>query len=306
MNDTLTHTTVRTAEATMTGAPSAGTHATGAKDATSSPARRSARHPRRRFAALGTGLLLLTSTAACTASADTEGTPAGAAINSDTAPTALDAPETGMSRVVLFGDSIAAGQSVPLHAAFDAAGIEFSSMASEGGGNVVGPNSDQVAADVADRIRSARPSTVIYQITTYDWGTADEQRDAYEKLLDTVTAEDGELVLVTMPPIRADEFYKPHLDELDSAAKVAAEVAEASDDAILLDASEVWGEEYQRERDGKVDRSSDGIHTCPQGAARWTDWLLDELADEYPHFTQPAPEEWANTGWSDDAAFVGC
>ncbi|WP_225998131.1 SGNH/GDSL hydrolase family protein [Myceligenerans pegani] len=258
-----------------------------------------ARGPLPRLLTLGAGALLLASTAACSA-------PGGAGEWPDTAPTALDASGPGLSRVVLLGDSVAAGQATPLHAAFGSAGVEFSSMASTGGGNVVGPNSEEIAAEVADRIRSARPSTVIYQITTYDWGTVDEQRDAYGQLLDTVTAAGGKLVLVTMPPIRGDEFYEPHLDELAHATEAAAEVADASDDAILLDASEVWGDEFRRERDGNVDRSSDGTHTCPQGAARWTNWLLGELADTYPDFTPPAPEDWADTGWSDDAEFVGC
>ena len=261
----------------------------------------------RRFAALGVGLALLGTAAAC--SSDAEGTPGtgGAPVDSDSAPTALGDPADGMSRVMLFGDSVAAGQSVPLSAAFDAADVEFSSMASEGGGNVVGPNSQEIAADVADHIGSARPSTVIYQITTYDWGTVEEQREAYEKLSDTVSGTDGaKLVLVTMPPIRSDEFYEPHMDELAGAADAAAQVADASDDVVLLDATDVWGQEFQRERDGAVYRSSDGIHTCPQGAAHWTNWLLDELADVYPDFTPPDPQAWANTGWSDDAAFVGC
>ena len=52
----------------------------------------------------------------------------------------------------------------------------------------------------------------------------------------------------------------------------------------MLDAAEVWGSTYRRTRDGKPDRSADGIHTCPQGAARFTSWLLAELADSFPGF----------------------
>ncbi|WP_460753211.1 SGNH/GDSL hydrolase family protein [Myceligenerans cantabricum] len=268
------------------------------------PARRTTHAPAGPLA-LGAGALLLALTAACTGQSDVAGAD-GPGGGSGSRAAGLDAPAPGLSRVVLLGDSVAAGQSVPLAAAFGAAGVEFSSQASEGGGNVVGPNSENIAPEVADLIGSARPSTVIYQVTTYDWGTADEQRDAYEGLLDATTAAGGKLVLVTMPPIEADEFYEPHLAELASASEAAAHVADGSDDAVLLDAGEVWGDAYQRELDGTADRSSDGIHTCPQGAARWTSWLLDELAQAYPDFTPPAPEDWANTGWSDDDAFVGC
>lgn len=228
----------------------------------------------------------------------------------DTSPTSNDslpAPAAGLSRVILVGDSVAAGESAPLSAAFGAAGIEFSSMASDGGGNVVGPNAESTWDAVTERLDSAKPSTVIYQITSYDWGTPVEQRAAYERLVSEVHGAGAKLVMVTMPPIVADDFYEPHLTELESAATVAGEVAGASSgNAVLLDASEVWGDEYEQLREGKADRSSDGIHTCPQGAARFTNWLLKKLAEQYPSFAPPEPAAWANTGWASDDHFVGC
>lgn len=74
----------------------------------------------------------------------------------------------------------------------------------------------------------------------------------------------------------------------------------------MLDASQVWGTSYQQTRDGKADRSSDGIHVCPQGAARFTGWFLKEMAERHPGFTPPAAGEWANTGWAGDQHFIGC
>jgi hypothetical protein len=68
----------------------------------------------------------------------------------------------------------------------------------------------------------------------------------------------------------------------------------------------VWGSTYQQVKDGKADRSADGVHTCPQGAARFTSWLLAELAHLFPGFTPAAPRSWADTGWSADARFKGC
>ncbi|WP_344717134.1 hypothetical protein [Nesterenkonia halobia] len=109
-----------------------------------------------------------------------------------------------------------------------------------------------------------------------------------------------------MPPIEADEFYADHMDELDSAHETAAAVAEETDHATFLDASEVWGEEYSREHDGSIDRSDDGIHTCPQGAARFTSWFLDELSDHHQGFSPAPAERWANAGWSDAEVFTGC
>lgn len=223
------------------------------------------------------------------------------------APDQLSAPPPGLSRVVLLGDSVAKGQGVALSAAFDASGVEFSSQASEGGGNVVGPGSEEQWEARTELLSTARPSTVIYQITTYDWGTDQEQRAGYERLLDDVRKVGGKLVFVTVPPIRPDEFYAPHVPELERTTEVARQVADESEgDAVLLDAGAVWGEEFQQERDGTADRSADGIHTCPQGAARFSTWLLDQLQAAYPAFTPAEPADWANTGWADDAQFIGC
>lgn len=221
--------------------------------------------------------------------------------------TSLPAPPEGLSRVVLLGDSVAAGQGAALGAAFGAAGVEFSSQASDGGGAVVGPVSTKVWETLPDLLSSARPSTVIYQVTTYDWGTEDEQRQGYERLLGTVTDAGADLVLVSTPPLEPDDFYAPHMPEIERAQDVARSVAEASDGAaVFLDAGEVWGEQYQRTVDGVVERSTDGIHTCPQGAARFTVWLLDELATRHPGFVPPDAADWVDLGWADDEHFVGC
>jgi lysophospholipase L1-like esterase len=207
------------------------------------------------------------------------------------------AVETPTGTVLFAGDSVAAGLSAPLTEAFAASGARFRSIASEGGGNVVGPNAESAWKTLPDAIAAESPAVVVYQITTYDWGTAQEQRAAYTRLSETVTGAGAMLVVVTMPPIRADDFYAPHLAELARAATIAAEVPGVH----LLDAGEVWGAEFRQ--DG---RSSDGIHTCPQGAARFTSWLLDELAALWAGFTPAAPETWANTGWSADRRFIGC
>jgi len=243
------------------------------------------------------GLSLLLAGACSTEPASTAGTGAGSG------PSELAAPPAGLSRVILVGDSVAQGHGLAIGAALGAAGVEFHSMASDGGGTVVGPTSDQLWAELPERLRTAKPSTVIYQITSYDWGTEPKQKAAYERLLKTVRGVGAKLVVVTMPPIKPDDFYAGHMDELARAPKVARKVV---GDDVFLDANAVWGDTYQRMHDGKVDRSTDGVHTCPQGAARFTAWLLNELATMYPGFTPPAAGKWANTGWSGDKHFVGC
>jgi hypothetical protein len=238
------------------------------------------------------GLLLLT--AACSSqSTDSQstGAPAG----------------PGLSTVLFLGDSIAAGVALPLAAAFQASGVGFQSIASDGGGNVVGPFSDKNWEKLPEQITSAKPAVVVYQLTTYDWGSQQEQQAAYSKLQTTVTGAGAKLVFVTAPPIRPDDFYKPHMADLDRAPSVARAVAaNAPGQASVLDAVTVWGSTYQQVKDGKADRSTDGIHTCPQGAARFTHWLLAELAKLFPGFRPASAQTWANTGWSADNHFKGC
>jgi len=246
------------------------------------------------------GLSLLLA-AACTGKPAAPG-PAGAA-----SPGELGPPPAGLSRVILVGDSVALANGLAVGAALGAAGVEFHSMASAGGGTVVGPPAGETWAKLPGLLQKAKPSTVIYQITSYDWGTEKEQRAAYERLLRTVTGAGAKLIVVTMPPIRPDDFYAGHMDELAHAPTAAREVMKAAGDkGAFLDAGAVWGEKYEREHDGRVDRSTDGVHTCPQGAARFTVWLLAELGKVYPGFTAPDAAKWANTGWSGDDHFIGC
>ncbi|MFI6166480.1 SGNH/GDSL hydrolase family protein [Nocardia sp. NPDC051052] len=224
---------------------------------------------------------------------------------SATSPGAPAAP--GVSKVLFLGDSVAAGEALALRAAFEAGKTEFQSLAAEGGGNVVGPFSEENWKKLPDQIAAAKPTVIIYQLTTFDWGSRQEQQAAYGKLLGTATTVGARLVFVTMPPIKPDEFYQPHMAELDQAPSAARTVAAQSPaQAAMLDADSVWGSSYQQIRDGKPDRSSDGIHTCPQGAARFASWLLHELARLFPGFTPASPQTWANTGWSGDNRFKGC
>ncbi len=242
---------------------------------------------------------LMLVTAACTANSSSS-SPAAAGLPAE-------AGASGPHRVVLVGDSVAAGLALPLREAFAAGGVQFQSLAADGGGAVVGPVSAQVWKDLPKDLAAAAPDTVVYQITTYDWGTEKQQETGYRRLLSAVTDVGADLLIVTMPPIKADDFYRPHLKELGHATQAAQKVADASDGkAVVLDASQVWGATYQQTRDGTADRSSDGIHVCPQGAARFTSWFLEEMARQHTGFAAPAANEWANTGWAGDKHFIGC
>lgn len=237
------------------------------------------------------GLLLLTT--ACSGGTTT------------TTGTSVPVAGSGPAKVLFLGDSVAAGEALPLAAAFKASGVEFQSIAADGGGNVVGPFSEENWQKLPGQITSAHPAVVVYQLTTYDWGSEEEQRAGYGKLLTTVTGAGAKLVFVTTPPIKPDDFYQPHMAELNRAPDAARAVA-SSGKATVLDAAAVWGSTYQQVKNGKADRSADGIHTCPQGAARFTGWLLAELAKLFPGFTPAPAQSWANTGWAADNHFGNC
>jgi hypothetical protein len=217
-----------------------------------------------------------------------------------------EAAEAGLSPVLLLGDSVAAGQAVALRQGLAESGVKFIDATSTGGGNLVGPNAAEQWSDLPETLEQAEGGVVVYQVTTYDWGTPEEQRAAYARLAETTAELDADLLLVSMPPLEPDEFYEPHMEELASADEAARQVAEDTDHVDHLDASEVWGDEYARERGGVIDRSSDGIHTCPAGAARFTSWVLEQLADRYDGWVPADADAWANTGWSDSEQFVGC
>lgn len=223
-------------------------------------------------------------------------------------PGSPSAPGSGASRVLWMGDSIAAGLALPLEAAAKAGGLTFKSLAADGGGGVVGPLADTTWSTLPSTLAEFRPDLVIYQVTTYDWGTAAEQRAGYERLIRE--AKDAQVVFVTMPPIQPDEFYAAHMPDLNRTTAVLRDLVASSagtaNPAVLLDSAEVWGPTYQRTRDGKPDRSADGIHTCPAGAARFTSWLLTRPTGRLAGIRRVPPEAWANSGWSADRRFQGC
>ncbi|MFI7320946.1 hypothetical protein [Streptomyces venezuelae] len=137
------------------------------------------RNPLWRSAALAlTAALGVTVLAACGGGSGSGG---NSASKSDAAHTGTDAP-----RVLWMGDSIAGAEAPALGAALKAGAVPFKSMAADGGGGVVGAVAEPTWDQLPKEIESFAPDVVAYQITTYDWGTPDEQRAAYEKLAKTV------------------------------------------------------------------------------------------------------------------------
>ncbi|RLU83589.1 hypothetical protein CTZ27_28230 [Streptomyces griseocarneus] len=204
-------------------------------------------------------------------------------------------------KVLWVGDSIAGAEAPPLGAALKASGVEFKDASSTGGGTVV--EGDKMAAplaadtwkNLAKDIGSFHPDVIAYQITTYDWGTAEQQKASYEKLAKTAQDAGAELVIVSAPPFKVDDFYKKYEGAIASAPKAAKEVADRSGGKVrFLDASALWGTDA-----GKAQRSSDGVHSCQQGSAAFAKWFTEQLGTAYG-FAPAAAEKWATGSWTGD------
>ncbi|MGK5637077.1 SGNH hydrolase domain-containing protein [Streptomyces sp. URMC 126] len=271
------------------------------------------RSSRRRRAALGVLLTATATAAAALTGCGASGTASGG--EGDSARTrSSDAARDGAGqgkKILWVGDSISGAEAPALAAALKASGVEFKDASSDGGGTVV--EGDRMARqtaestwkDLAKHIGSFRPNVIAYQITTYDWGTAEQQRASYEKLAKTAKRAGAELVIVSAPPFEIDDFYKKYTGAIASAPKAAKEVADRSGGAVrFLDASTLWGTDP-----GAADarRSDDGIHSCQQGSAAFAKWFGERLGAAYG-FTPAAPEKWATGSWTGDARYgkLGC
>ncbi|MFC5219709.1 SGNH/GDSL hydrolase family protein [Streptomyces coerulescens] len=212
------------------------------------------------------------------------------------------------TKVLWVGDSIAGAEAPALGAALKASGVDFKDASSDGGGTIVAGSekiTKMIAADtwkqLTKNIESFQPTVIVYQITTYDWGSQDQQRAAYEKLVKTAEDAGARTVFVPAPPIKIDDFYKKHASQMRTAPQVVDAVAKNSGGAaVFLDASHVWGTDASAK---KAQRASDGIHNCQQGAAAFAAWFTTELGKQQG-FTPAAVDTWAEGSWTSDDRYA--
>ena len=144
-------------------------------------------------------------------------------------------------------------------------------------------------------IEKTKPNTIVYQITTYDWGTPDQQKAGYQKLADEAESVGADLVIVSSPPVVIDGFYAPHEAEMATAPDSARAVAEGSDGKVtFLDASALWGTDGTAK---EAQRGKDGIHACQQASASFAAWFMTEFA-KVSDLKPAAPETWATGTWT--------
>ncbi|MFJ5034535.1 SGNH/GDSL hydrolase family protein [Streptomyces sp. NPDC088560] len=216
------------------------------------------------------------------------------------------------TKVLWLGDSIAGAEAPALGAALKASGVEFKDSSSDGGGTIVDSGekitqmiSDDTWKQLGKDIKSFGPTVIAYQVTTYDWGSQNQQRAAYEKAVDTAKDAGAKVVFVSPPPIKIDGFYRPHEAQMRTAPKAAAEVAgKSGGTAAFFDASQLWGTAASAE---KAQRAADGIHNCQQGAAAFAKWFTDKLGKQ-ESFTPASVDSWARESWTGDERYskLGC
>jgi hypothetical protein len=61
--------------------------------------------------------------------------------------------------------------------------------------------------------------------------------------------------------------------------------------------------QFDIDGDGAPDRKPDGVHVCPQGAARFAAWLVDELAVRFDGVAPQPVTAWAAGTWSSDVRY---
>jgi hypothetical protein len=200
----------------------------------------------------------------------------------------------------MLGDSIAFDEWPAVASALYAAQIAISGYVSPGAGLLDTKYDSTTFIDKA--VVDFQPDLVLYQGSLWDFGTAEQQRAAYERFADVVLAEGARLALVTIPPIRADQ----NIEQLSTLTQVMNDVAaEHPGQVFVLDTDEIWGPLFIQDVNGdKVpERKPDGVHFCPSGAAMYAIWLMDELQKRFTDFVPVPPALWATGAWVDDPRY---
>jgi hypothetical protein len=200
------------------------------------------------------------------------------------------------------GDSIAFDEWPAVAAAMYAGKMAIGSYVSPGAG-LLNTKYDSTA-DIDKAVADFKPDLVLYQGSLWDFGSADQQRAAYERFADYVISQGARLALITIPPLRSDQANTEQLGRLTG---IMNEVADNHrGDVIVLNTDAIWGPEYVQDfnRDKVPERKPDGVHMCPSGAAMYAIWLMNELEQRFADFTPVPPSEWATGDWVDDPRYT--
>jgi peptidoglycan/LPS O-acetylase OafA/YrhL len=196
-------------------------------------------------------------------------------------------PRRTVERVLLQGDSVALFAALPAAEAFAAAGVDVVNRTFAG--------LSLAKPAVADAIATSDADVSVWMLSLWDVGDEETQRQRYREFVDRSFDEGMDVVFVDRPPV---------LDELETEERlrlraIVDELAADDPRITVLDPVTVWGDtvELDRDGDGVPERWRDLVHVCPQGSARWTAWLLDELAARFDGIAPADPSTWINGDW---------
>jgi len=200
------------------------------------------------------------------------------------------------------GDSVAYDEAPGVVAALSASGLKVSENTVLGFGVVPHDNID-IIKHFTDSAVQAKPSVVVYQLSNWDAQFAqDLQRSSFDSYVSKIRATGAMLVLLSPPPVDLTRQTEDHSVLLAEANRLAT-----LDPAniILLDSSTLWGTTYRRDLDGDgiPDRKVDGVHICPEGAARLGEWLVEQLGAHFSGVVPVPPSAWVTGPWSTDQRY---
>jgi peptidoglycan/LPS O-acetylase OafA/YrhL len=202
-----------------------------------------------------------------------------------------------IERVLWVGDSVAADLGPAVVASLGAAGVEVIDRARDGAHLVPTEVGDDPHGFYGPMVRDTAADAVVVQLSHWDApASLDDLRHEFGWFAATVRATGADLVFVTPPPVR-DDLADPAFEHV---LTVAAELVSSDPLHVhLIDTTGVWGATMQRDMDGDgaPDRKPDGVHVCPQGAARFAAWAVDALDAVFDGVAPTFPSAWVGGDW---------
>ena len=240
---------------------------------------------------------------------DPTGTTAGGAsppVSATTLPettTTVPAPLPDLQSVLWLGDSIAFTTSPGIYAAMNAIGVPFYDGSFPGVGllNETGPAEFD---NITQRIADQRPDLVIMEMSTWDepFGV-DAIYDALGRVRDLTAGAGAHLLLLPVPPLRADQDHNGYQNDAQAAQRLAADDPA---NVSYLSTTDFWGTSFQYDLDGDriPERMNEGVHLCPSGSARFAIWLITQLSVRYGNLSIADPATWAAGDWNNDPRYT--
>ena len=220
--------------------------------------------------------------------------------------TTIDPPSTvplpELHRVLWLGDSIAFTTSPGLVAAMGAIGVDVFDGSFPGVGmlNETGP---ALFEQISSRTTSQKPDLVIFEMSTWDEPFGEDAIYlGLTRMRNLSKAVGAHLLLLPVPPLRADQDHDGFPNDTAAAKRLAAD---DPGDVSFISTTPLWGTTFEYDLDGDhvPERLGDGVHLCPAGSARFAIWLITQLEADYANLSVADPNTWAVGEWTQDQRY---